>query len=314
MKRLLPVLVNILLLAALAVFAWRFRTEIVSGWRLATDRVWPCSRPIAYSLGTFDQQFGLSRKDFLASLATATAAWSQPVGRPLFAAEADGSLKINLIYDERQAATDRLKKLGFDIRNSEQSYDALKAKYETLKASYETDKTGHQTAVALFEAARRDYEKQVQAWNEKGGAPRPEFERLNVLKAELDAQAARLNAAAESLNKIVAELNDMVTTLNRLARNLNKTAESYNELAGSRGEEFQEGRFVSDAGGQRIDIYEYDDRTALTRVLMHEFGHALGLDHSESPADIMFRLNQGATDKLSVGDAAAIRTKCRISE
>ena len=61
----------------------------------------PCSKPIAYDVGTFDRRFNISHEYFLSALADAEAIWEKPSGLNLFEHtlpldEFSDILKINL--------------------------------------------------------------------------------------------------------------------------------------------------------------------------------------------------------------------------
>lgn len=274
----------------------------------------PCQKPLAYSLGRFDSQFGLARADFLKSLQQAANIWQEPVARQLFVYQPDGALKINLIYDFRQAATQKLNSLGYVIKNDKATYNALKTKYEALKAAYVQQRAALSARLAEFESRRRAYEDRVAYYNSRGGAPEREFAKLTAEQQSLNQTAAELKLAQENLNSLVDTVNSVVTVLNQVAQSLNFKAEEFNTIGQSRGEEFQEGLYKSDASGASIDIYEYDSQAKLVRVLAHELGHALGLEHTGDPKAIMYSLNQSANSKLTESDLAELKNKCRIQD
>ncbi|MCX6779287.1 MAG: matrixin family metalloprotease [Candidatus Magasanikbacteria bacterium] len=122
----------------------------------------------------------------------------------------------------------------------------------------------------------------------------------------------RINQMQDSLNILVDDINAAVKVLNQLAYELNITVDKYNTIGISRGTEFQEGEYKSDLKGTEINIYQFDNKNSLVRVLAHEMGHALGLDHSEDPKAIMYRLNEGRNEKLTDSDVAALKKLCKI--
>ncbi|MCR4331047.1 MAG: matrixin family metalloprotease, partial [Patescibacteria group bacterium] len=272
----------------------------------------PCEKPITYTLGSFDDRFGLSREAFLSAIEEAEAVWEKPIGKELFTYEESGKLKVNLIYDYRQQATNKLEGLGIVVKENRASYDELKAKYEALSREYTRAKADYDVRVASFTEKKDSYDQEVQYWNKKGGAPKKEYEQLQEEKTALQTELAEIQRLEVSLHEDVENINSLVVVLNRLVISLNLSVEKYNEIGASRGEEFTEGDYQESGGKQEINIYEFSNRDKLVRVLAHEFGHALGLQHVENPQAIMYRLNTSTNEKLTDDDLKELKARCAI--
>ncbi len=274
----------------------------------------PCAEQIVYNLGNFDTQFDISQEYFLSALREAEAVWEEPYGKELFSYNKEDSgtdvLKINLIYDYRQQATSKLASLGITVKDSRESYDSLKAKFTALKIEYEKDVKDFNTQIEAFNERQLAYEKEVTFWNKKGGAPEKEYNQLESERSALEVLSRDLKNKENKINEMADEINALVVVLNRLVSSLNLSVEKYNTINESRGESFEEGVYIQEGGKRQIDIYEFSDREKLVRVLAHELGHALGLDHVEDEKAIMYRLNQGDSIELSAIDLDALRAIC----
>lgn len=272
----------------------------------------PCQKPLTYSLGAFDPKFGINQADFLSDVEKATAIWENAVNKNLFEYTPDGKLKINLTYDYRQDATDKLKSLGLSIENTKDSYDKIKAEYEKLLAKYNSDNNALNDLVANFKGRKDKYDADVSYWNKKGGAPKDTYNTLTAERSALQALAQQINNSQNALNKEADEMNGIVNTLNQIASQINLGVKNYNQIGASTGEEFNEGLYIYDSTGARIEIYQFNNQDQLVRLLAHELGHSLGLEHVDNPNAIMYKLNESKNLTPTANDISELKAICHI--
>ena len=235
----------------------------------------PCTQPIPYAIGTVDPRFDITNSALIQDAEAAAAIWNKAEGHLVLVYDKNSDFKINLIYDAREASA----KLGSEITLQQTQEDTARAALDATQAQ--------------FLAAQTAYNEAVRASNARGGATPSEAaaftaeqQSLNVLGRSIESKVALYNASVDALNKVVGE---------------------YNQTAGHT---FEEGQYVRDSGGQRINIFEFIGSNQLERVLAHEFGHALGLDHNSDPASIMYAKNESGNLVPTASDLAALKAAC----
>lgn len=271
----------------------------------------PCVRPITYRIGNFDTEFGISREDFIVSIAEAESIWEEAIGKELFTFTSDGKVAVNLIFDERQEETQEQRVLQEKIDRLQEQYSAKKSLLDEKSALYTAATNQYESLAGDFNERTSQYESDVRYWNRRGGAPENTYQELTAEKKELEVLQQDLEVRRSLVNTLADEVNVLIGEANALAKEINVTVDDYNQ-SNLIGTQFDQGIYTRDRGKVSVNIYQFSDREKLIRVLAHEFGHVLGLDHNGNPESIMYELNIGDNERLSTEDLSSLKETCSI--
>jgi predicted Zn-dependent protease len=233
----------------------------------------PCAHPIVYSIGTFDTRFGIGKGDFLEATQDAADLWNKEAGHAVLAYDASG-LSSSMPVNLIYDARQQQTNAGQSIDQQESALGAERANVDALQSQYN--------------AARQ----QLQA-DKAAGKDIP-----------------TLNAEVDALNQMGRNLQTEADALNAKISQVNTQARAYNTQTGK---DFNEGEFLEQYGSKKVNLYEFKNHTQLVRVLAHEFGHSLGLDHNTNPNSIMYPVNTATVIALTPEDKAALANACTFS-
>lgn len=267
----------------------------------------PCKVTMGYRIGRFDSNFGITQAAFIEEIEIASALWGNQLGKKLFAYNQNGPLTVNLIYDERQARTIDVNNIALEIQNSKDAAESLKNVYEKEKIIYLGDGEQLTKDSEAFKARYQVYTDKVTMYNKQGGAPHAIYEEMTRELEALKQLSKDLTTRRDVLVVYMETINAKVTKYNELVAYINSLIEKSNSLGAKK---FTEGRFVPSTNS--IDIYQYNDLIKLRRVVTHELGHVLGINHTENIYSIMYAVNSATTTELEPEDIAALHTVCPL--
>lgn len=224
----------------------------------------PCDRPIHYRAGTIDPHFNLSTSELAIDAQQAADIWNTTYGKKLFVYDPESAFTISMVYDGRQTLNEQIDQLNSDLKQQNDNLKPEMAEYERRAANYKQRVT--------------QLNQEIQSWNDKGGAPEDVYNRLKNEQSSLQQEADALNNMARKLAISTNQYNSQVKQLDR-------TVDTYNQALQYKPEE---GIYKSDKTGERILIYFYTNKQEFLHTLTHELGHAIGMDHVNNPAAVMF--------------------------
>ena len=305
MKSLFKIIKNTLLLVVLFTaffFAFPKMKELI------LSILYPCSQKQTFSIVRIDPQFGIATSTVSIYLNQASALWNKahPASTLLEQVPSGGDISISFVYDERQRATIRNQRLSRELTEQKQKLTIIRNSIAELQTTYTSQKE-------LVSILQKDYSERLNAYNEKVTLLNQQSRKissdmivqLNLERQNLDEDRVHMNEKINALNNLATQIESYSKTHNSVAVNTNTIVDKINEQSGKT---FEEGTYSPREN--TIIIYEYSSVPGLKRVLAHELGHAIGLDHVLGKLSIMYPYNDSTVLTLSAEDKASLTAKC----
>jgi len=281
-------------------------TSIFSGWMLYSPH--PCFDPVEYSIGRVDPEFGMDRDTFRELVREAEQPWENAIDKELFVYNPDADFTVNLIFDERQRDVFKLRQIREEITDLAKSHEQTLVQYESLVSRIEGLESTYRSLEKTYEQDLTAYNNEVEVWNKRGGAPPEERRKLEERRDVLNDMRTELEKKADRLDNLSKEMNQLVQRNQVIKEMYNIRVGTYGDRYGSK-RQFEQGHVTPDA----INIYQYNQKSDLLLVLVHEFGHTLGIEHVDEPTAVMhYLMEKQQLDPvvLTPPDIAALNRAC----
>lgn len=269
-----------------------------------------CRLPVEYTIGTFDERFGLSAGEARLALEEAEAIWEESLGREdIFSYNDSARLQVNFIYDERQRDAESAEQAREDLSLRGDANDVLVELHGQLVEEYNTYAAEYTARKEAFEENLAAYNAEVEKYNQQGGAPPEVYEELQNTRDELDQEREAINNLSLMLNDLVEQINSVGDKGNELVGEYNERVRDFNDNF-AHGHEYTQG----DYNARDINIYSFVSQEEMVLVLAHELGHSLSIGHVDDPAALMYYLmkDQPTPPSLSEADKQAFRVICEV--
>jgi hypothetical protein len=296
----LPTLILRLLFVLTAVLLWLYWPSAETGRAPLSSKVASCHQQITWRLDQIDPAFGLTAEQALPIITAAAEQWNQVLGQEVLRYDPQQGFPIRFVFDARQQQ--QLEQLmlernlhRYDDRIAEQQQD-----FERQLAEFQQNKT-------TFEQTDQQLAADIQAFNAKAQQADPSAAALlGREQAELLSRQKEHALAAEQIDALQQKLEDRQQQLNNLIadRNALLPAQQATGLA-------EVGLLEQQGANRTMTIFAYKDAHHLTLTVLHEFGHALGLDHLTDSHSIMFSQLNGAQQNLTSSDVQAWQQLCQ---
>jgi cell division protein FtsB len=274
-------------------------------WYRTTQNI--CPVPLPYHIASIAPEFNLSKEKAKSYLVDAEKVWETETGRELFYYTEDKGVAVNFVFDERQAMAEAQQNQKSALDKQKTDNQSLFATIDDLRKQYETDSKSYQEKVSAYEKKLNAYNDKVNGYNDRGGAPSDVFASLEKEKAALSKESNSLNSTSDKLNELAKKINELSQKSGQLVDAYNSEVKQYNnEFGFSR--EFTQGDYQDKV----INIYKFSTDNEVRKVLAHELGHALGLNHVDGDSSIMYYLlkDTSSAPTLSSEDRAAFVALC----
>lgn len=243
----------------------------------------PLDTRVRYRIGEIDPRFNISKSELITLAQQASDIWFMGTQKQFFVYDQKAQLAINLIYDERQSESVARRNELEQIEDSKQSITEERENLSELRNQLDYYHQEIESLKANYTTKVDNYNQWISALNQHDQAYNQNtMSQIEYQQEELRSEQTQIQAKIDYFNEKVEQLNQQVNMINGMQNDINQEVNTFNTQFQPR--QFDKGVF----NGRQINIYEFSSINDLKLTLAHEFGHALGLLHTNDPYSLMY--------------------------
>ncbi|MCH7309399.1 M10 family metallopeptidase domain-containing protein [Acinetobacter sp. NIPH 1852] len=235
------------------------------------------AHPLHYRIANFDPRLKISQQQMIDLSKQAAAIWEKDTGQHYFVYDPEAEFSIHLVFDQRQIRSmkraESLNQLEHEQQiwlNENQQLQQLKQNVAQSKLQLELQKTEYQTRV------------ENQQQHKQRSSIKTLFTSIQKQQQDLEQQSVQLQNRIAKHQQLVQQLDLQTEKSKQLYQQLTQSIAEFNQTF--KPQTLHKGQF----DGDKIFIYEFSSIDDLRLTLAHEFGHALGLKHTQDPKSLMY--------------------------
>lgn len=237
--------------------------------------------PLRYQIAELDPRLNLNKQQVIELSQQAAAIWSKDTGQNYFAYDPSATFVINLVFDQRQIRSIKRAENLHQLEKQQQIWLDQNQQLQILKQQLRYADTQLELQKTEYQAQAKSYQTAIEQLN-AAHSKKTLAKKFQKQQHALESQSQLLQARIYDYNLKVQQLQKQSEKSNQLRQQLVQSVDEFNQTF--KPQVLHKGQF----DGKQIFIYEFSSLDDLRLTLAHEFGHALGLKHTQDPKSLMY--------------------------
>ncbi|EKU60687.1 matrixin [Acinetobacter sp. WC-323] len=236
--------------------------------------------PLRYRIADLDPRLNITQPQMIELSQQAAAIWAKDTGQQYFVYDPEAEFVIHLVFDQRQVRSMKRSENLNQLEQEQQHWLAKNQQLQRLKQSVADSRARLELQTIEYQNNQQKYQQALQ--NLKASAQNQKQVARLQQQHTLQQQASDLQTKIAEHNQLVQQFNTQTEQSKQLYQQLTESVAAFNQTF--KPQVLHKGQFH----GQQIFIYEFSSMDDLRLTLAHEFGHALGLKHTQDPKSLMY--------------------------